>query len=82
MATWQRLQDSKQVGELSRSALAAASRGEIRSGDIAVGMHGLKRKPPSDLLPGQRSLLAAIEGAQCDADGSDTQQHQRADIRL
>lgn len=65
LAVWQQLQDSKLVGELSRSALAAVSRGEIRSGDSAVGILDLKRKPPAELLPGQRSMLAAIDGVHC-----------------
>lgn len=62
---WEQLKDSKLVGELSRNALAAAGRGELRADDAVVGILELQRKPAATLKPGQRSMLAALEGRQC-----------------
>lgn len=65
--TWVRLRDSKLVGELSRNALAAVGRAPARADDALVGIAEMKSKATAQLLPGQRSILDAINAVGCSA---------------
>lgn len=65
--TWLRLRESKLVGELSRNALAAVGRAPARADDALVGIAEMKSKATAQLLPGQRSILDAINAVGCSA---------------
>lgn len=62
---WRGLRESELVGELARSALAAAGLGSTRSDDKLVGVLELRQQPWSDLKPGQQSMLSALDGRHC-----------------
>ena len=64
---WLQLHESKLVGELSRNALAAVGRAPPRADDALVGIAEIKAKPLSQLLPGQRSMLDAVNAVGCAA---------------
>ena len=68
-ATWLHLSDSKLIGELARNARAAVGSAAASPDDAVVGLLHLRRQPLAELSPGLRSVLSAVDGAQCAAPG-------------
>jgi hypothetical protein len=62
---WRDLRESKLVGELSRNALTGLGHAPPDPADAVVGIAKLVATPLTELRPGQRSMLAALNGTQC-----------------
>ena len=65
IALWEQLRDSKLIGELARNALSYVGQDALRADDEVTGLRALNQASNSEILPGQRSMMTAIDGRLC-----------------